>query len=292
MMTQPVATREWIWRQWALAVPGDWEMLQFSKTADQGRCAFADRYQFRVELDWRMVTSAPDFGRMLKDYEGVLAREHGFTHLRRGMQGPWQGIAGRQDGRDVSRWGRYFDPPSCLVELVFLGSPRRDTALESAVLNSFRWMPGEAGWQPWRAFGMGLVVPADLPLTECVVEPARAVMTFVGERRPVRWIFRRLGLADRWLDVPLATWLDRQAPRRVKQRVGTELKAPGHDIRILAGRYMPRGLLNPGGRYDAAAWVCPEDGRVYHVSRITRPARGVSAPMPAIQAMLSCCQRG
>jgi len=67
---------KWIWRNITLTVPTDWEMLQFSRSAETGRCAFAGRYQFRLGLDWRVVPGPPDFGRMTSDYRARL-REKG-----------------------------------------------------------------------------------------------------------------------------------------------------------------------------------------------------------------------
>ena len=45
----------WVWRHLEVRVPADWELLQFSKTPAEGRCAFADRHGFRLELSWRTV---------------------------------------------------------------------------------------------------------------------------------------------------------------------------------------------------------------------------------------------
>ncbi len=47
--------RLWIWRGLCMKVPDDWEMLQFETNTGKGGCAFADRYQFRFEVDWKVV---------------------------------------------------------------------------------------------------------------------------------------------------------------------------------------------------------------------------------------------
>ena len=74
---------QWIWRQISLRLPATWEMLQFSTEYPQGRCAFADRYQFRFELTWGNVKGEPDYDRMITDYTGKLEREKNLTETER-----------------------------------------------------------------------------------------------------------------------------------------------------------------------------------------------------------------
>ena len=57
-----------IWRDLRIELPEDWEMLQFSLQRQAGRCAFADRYQFRLELGWRTAEAKPEIERMMSDY--------------------------------------------------------------------------------------------------------------------------------------------------------------------------------------------------------------------------------
>ena len=143
----------WVWRGIRLEVPDDWEMLLFSREARAGRCAFADRYQFRLEFSWRQGNARPDMERMLSDYLGKLRLEGTVPDAREVRNGPFRGIEGRQEGIPTSRFGLYLERLGCLVELVFLWPEARDADLERAVLGSIEpelpW--GLAGLRPGRA---------------------------------------------------------------------------------------------------------------------------------------------
>ena len=130
--------QSWVWRQLHVEVPEEWELLQFSRNPQTGRCAFADRYQFRFEVSWREVPGAPDFQRLLSDYRSRL-EEDGLSAVRPLQGGVWQGVAGvLPDGRTTCRYGAYLAPVQCLVEAVFLWPKARHEPLETAVLASLR----------------------------------------------------------------------------------------------------------------------------------------------------------
>ncbi len=275
---------EWVWRQIGVELPAEWECLQFARDPEAGRCAFADRHRYRFELNWRKSPGEPDFGRMMKDYEGSLAKE--WEGIRKVKCRGWPGLTGKRGGEVVSRFGKYLEEIGVLVEAVFIDAGERDDRLEAKILASVRAVPPEAnGMQLWRAFGMEMRVPRTFELGECVVEPARVGMRFDGPRSPDRWIFRRYGMVKTWLKTPVREWLASQAgelARNVKF-AGRGGGAAGADRGGMAAERAaaPRGVC--GGRLKS-----PEDGRLYHAICITGRKSSRFHPAAADAVMTAC----
>lgn len=279
---------EWIWHQIGIQVPAEWECLQYSRDPAAGRCAFADRYRFRLEMNWRRFKSEPDFERMLKDYAGSL--ESSWDKIKAVTCCSWPGLTGRRANEAVSRYGRYFSNIGMLVEVVFIHDQRRDAAFEARVLQTVRAVtPDGQGYQAWRAFGMDMRVPSRFTPAECVVEPARVGLRFDGPRKPDRWIFRRYGMVDAWLKKPLRDWLHQQADAEVRD-VRPESSTRGSvGIERLNGRWQPRGLLLPRGQFASSAWKEPADGRLYHAICITGKRHDAWHPKSGADEMLKSC---
>lgn len=277
-----------VWRHFRLEVPRDWELLQFSRDLEKGRCAFADRYRFRLEINWQRVPGAPDMDRMLHDYQRSLEAS-GQGPAEPLTAGNWRGLLARGPTPPLwSRFGRYFAETACLVEGVFVWPELRDESCEQRVLASFEPQPDERdGSQRWRAFGLDLCVPAGFALTNCGIQPARACMDFTGPRGGGRYRFQRLGLLKHWLRQPIADWMKAQA-RDAKNSSSQTKDIAGHRVEILAGASKARGWLLPDGRYEAAAWICPADGRLYHAEHVA--PRSAPADARAVYKQLSCCE--
>jgi|LSQX01.3.fsa_nt_gb hypothetical protein len=276
----------WIWNQIGVELPADWECLQFARDPLVGRCAFADRYRYRFELNWRQTPGEPDFKRMMKDYETALAGEwEGIRHVRcRG----WPGLTGRRGDEVVSRYGRWFEETGLLVEVVLVHQGERDAALERSVLSTVRAVPPEpSGLQLWRAFGMEMRVPRMYRLGECVVEPGRVGLRFDGPGKPDRWIFRRYGMVDAWLKGDVRQWLAAQCGEPVR---GARLK-PGAagGVERLEGIWRPKGLLLRRGAYAAAVWRDSRDGRLYHAICITGKKHRRFHPAEGADLMMRSC---
>jgi hypothetical protein len=257
-------------------LPVDWEMLQFTRRPEQGRCAFADRYQFRLELAWRAVDGPPDMGRVVSDYVARLRADDDASDVRRLSDAPWPGLAATVERTATSRFGRHLPGEAILVEAVFLWPEGRDRTLERVVLDSIAEVPRrDDGTRRWRAFGLDLLATDGLPLTECQVEPARARLTFADERGRRRETFQRLGLVEEWLDRSVEDWLAAQMPRRGTVKSQSAVTVHGHEVALLAGTRPIRrlgGLINRPAPCDAAAWRCPNDGRLYCGSLVGRSA--------------------
>jgi hypothetical protein len=261
---------QWIWRHISFRLPAEWEMLQFSTEYPQGRCAFADRYQFRFEMNWSSVKGEPDYDRMISDYTSKLEREKKLTDPERLKKSGWFGFYGVLSGDHTSRFGRYFAPIGCLLECVFIWPEERDPELEAAVLASIEAMPADtSGNQRWRAFGLDMALPPIAALEGCTAQPARAQFSFSNPKTGSEWSFERLGMTASWLKHDLETWLRGHIDPSVNELRITHATRHGSDVVRAEGTYKPAGLHLKRGRLNAEAWLCPEDGRLYYVcSRI------------------------
>lgn len=279
---------EWVWQQIGVELPVEWECLQLARDSEAGRCAFADRHRYRFELNWRTSPGEPDFGRMMKDYEGSLAKEW------KGVRGVkcrgWPGLTGKRGDEVVSRFGAYFPEIKLLVEVVFIHEESRDVGLERRVLATVRAVSPEAtGMQLWRAFGMEIRVPRTFTLGECVVEPARVGMRFDGPRAPDRWIFRRYGMVKVWLKGSVRDWLTAQTGELVRNVRFKPGGGGAAEMERLEGQWRPKGLLLRKGAYAAAAWKEPADGRLYHAICITGKKSRRFHPSAGADAVLKSC---
>jgi len=282
--------RLWIWRNFRIELPDDWEMLQFSRRSEDGCCAFADRYQFRLEFNWRAVEGPPDLVRMMSDYEAKLKLEGTMPDAVRVQTGHWEGVEGHQGRRLVSRLGRYFPDEHCLIEVVLLCPEERDGELERHVLESVATEPGRLGcFRRWRAFGMDLLAADALTLQECRMEPAYARMAFADPTRGRRETFQRVGMVPEWFQGTVKEWLIDQAPKDVLLDSEALTVERGHSVATIGGgRRTGRlaRLCRKGGCYEAAGWICPADGRLYCVAATGSDA---SAGIGLAGARLSCC---
>jgi hypothetical protein len=282
----------WIWRHLRIVVPDDWEMLQFARDPAKGRCAFADRTHFRLELTWQAVAGPPDFERMMSDYVARLRVEGAMAEPRLITAAGWPGIEGTQDGLLTRRFGKHVPEESLLVEVVLIWPEEHDSALEADVLSSMAVEPADdLGLRRWRAFGMDMLASDGLAFHDCRVEPARARMGFEGRKTGVQETFERLGMVDEWLHDTVGAWLRRQAQDDIDIESEDSTTRRGHTLAAIAGRRRTTGVqslfLRPA-HYEAAAWRCPTDGRLYRVTTTGEPphklAGGRLACCPALEA--------
>ncbi len=282
----------WIWSGIRFELPEDWEMLEFSKREDAGRCAFADRYRFRFALQWKRVPGPPDYRRMLSDYESRLLVD-GAEKIKRRQVGGWHGLESADpDGGTISRFGRYFAPHGRLLEADFFWAGGFDEALADRVLRRVREEKRVTEENPrrWRAWGVDLLADPALELTECKVEPANVEFTFAHMDRVERERFGRRGLVRHWLhDNDVEAWLRKRLPERARRAPAMARAVDGHAVVRLDFSVRRRGLKALIGArvyHSAEAWICPDDGRVYDVwvSRIAPPTEETLAG-----TRLGCC---
>jgi hypothetical protein len=271
-----------VWQGIALLVPRDWELLQFSRNPSQGRCAFADRYQFRLEFNWRKVNGPPDFERMLSDYSAQLEQE-GMPAGQRTTHHNWHGLENTtQEHTLCRRWGRYFESSRTLIEVVFVWPELKDRTLESTILDSVSdSSSGLAGFQHWRAFGMNLHAGAGLELVRCSARPAHIEWTFQDSNARRQQQFFRRGFVSEWLHQPIPLWLRDTVGKDCSLTESSTAIHAQHSVTTFTGTRR-RSVLNPyRTTINAAAWICPRDGRLYSVIQTA------SKNLP--RARLGCC---
>jgi hypothetical protein len=279
------------WRHFHLQVPDDWEMLLYSRAERAGRCTFADRYQYRLELSWSVFPGPPDTERMISDYATALSNDTRVATVKRTRIGAWEGLVVGSETGTSSRFGQYFPGEKCLVELVFPWPHTREQALERAIIATVGEDGADAeGAYRWRAFGMELRVPGDLALHKATIEPGHARMDFRHARDTGRVEkFERMGMVAHWLHGPLDVWLRRRVPPAVKIRETRTETIDQHLVSTITGDQPPKHLsrlLGKRRRYQARAWICPTDGRLYCTTSNGAPmAEEATAP----SRRLVCC---
>lgn len=138
-------------------------------------------------------------------------------------------------------------------------------------------------YRRWKAFGMDVLASGGLELERCKVEPARALMEFGvpirgGTEAPPdgKERFERLGMTSHWLRKSVGEWLERRVlresgrSRELRGRSRASDLIAGHKVETVRGFLPVKGLprlvsVFTGGRIgvQAAAWICPADGRLY-----------------------------
>ena len=281
----------WIWQGIGFETPEDWEMLRFSRNPEVGRVAFADRRGYRFEVAWRRIEGRPDMSRLVSDYAAKLEREGAIEDMRRVELAGRAGVEGSVRGTRTTRLLWLEGGLSFTIEAAFFRPEGAEAAPREEILASFA---PEPVWRDhlrrWKAFGMDLLACDGLSLVACDVRPAAAVMAFgrdPGDEPDER--FERLGMVRSWLRVSTADWLAAQAPDDVAAEPPFTYAKAGHEIAAARGVFAGRTLRPKKMRYEAAAWICPADGRLYHVSRRCGPDEDPdSSELAGVR--LACCQ--
>lgn len=263
--------QEFVWRHLRFELPDGWELLLYTTSAERGRCMFADRYEYRLELNWQTVPGRPDFERMVSDYAAALHAEPAVQAVDPMQAGEWQGLVSTSRTAVITRCGRYLPGEKTLIELVFIWPEKRETTLERRILDSFRDVPLAAdGRRRWRAFGMDLRVDGALQLHACKALPGTARMVFQDPKHAWREErYERLGLVAQWLKGPVAEWLRLRLPPTVSVTSEEHCDVAGHAVEVIRGDAPVGGwrrLLRRRAPFTALAWVCPADGRLYCAS--------------------------
>ncbi|HMP88702.1 MAG TPA: hypothetical protein PJ991_00800 [Kiritimatiellia bacterium] len=266
-----------------IRLPSDWELLQFSSEFTRGRCAFADRYQFRLELSWSIVKGEPDYTRMISDYTSKLEQEKKLTGKELIKKAGWHGFFGEMNGELTSRFGRYLGEIGCLVECVVLWTGERDPDLEHDLVSSIRACPPHEGRQQWRAFGMHVFPPATAAFDGCVAQPARTEFNFTNPKSGNKWNFSRYGMVKSWLFADVESWLKSRLQTDARDLRFYHKTMHAVDVVFAEGVFKPEGIHLHKGELQAAAWIAPEDGRLYQVTqRLRKKHPGEQLPVETL----------
>lgn len=283
--------KTWIWHGLRFDLPGDWEMLQFSKKPETGRCAWADREGYRMEVFWKRPASAPAMDVLLATFPQRLSQEHDASVVSLPDVKPWK--MWKVGEGAVARIHAMAFESERLLEVVF-NLPDGNGEECAAVLNSFRADPaGDA--TTWAAFGMEWNVPAGHGMTSCVVQPARAEIEMCDRRKREILRFMRLGMVSHWLRDDPQDWLRRRLPGGYVL-ISEELLSlrDGRVAAVLAGGPRWPGILpwaRPPG-WTACVWLEPCDGRLYCVERLSRRASESRALPDLLKRQKSTEKRG
>ncbi len=298
-----LSTRRTVWHELQVETPEDWELLQYAREVKEGRLGWADRHHYRLEIGYREVEAEPNLTRFLSDYKVKLEVQEARKIKDVRAEG-WPGICAHHDGRFTTRFFRHLAPQRYLVEVVFAWPEGRDAGLEREILRSVEGLrarpepePGNADLpdslttdapRQFEAFGLNLEVGVEWQLRETKVEPALARLVFGPQNRDrFEKRFERYGMVDLWLEGSLEDWLRQQLPTKASVLETDVVHLSGHEVVKLTGT-MPResmiARLQGPLHIQAAAWRCPEDGRLYHL-RSVAPAE----PSPNHRDSLRCC---
>lgn len=287
-----------------MEVPDDWEMLQFSRSPENGSCAFADRYQFRLEVRWNRLSGTPDIERMVSDHCSQLQLEHA-ERVRQVQQVSWRGVVCEQDEERRSRFVHFFPASQRLVEVIFCWSGAIDKDLEKRVLTGLlahpppgeeeACPPAEAASQRqrWRTFGMDFSVPPAYELEDCRVEPGLVEMRFTesGGERQER--FGRRGMVEHWLNCRVEEWLREWVPETVRIEQQGTVTRRGHEVAWLRGRNASSRIFSALRKTlacEAMAWICPDDGRIYSRLCVGGLPEAQEQAAAGNSARLVCCE--
>ena len=89
----------------------------------------------------------------------------------------------------------------------------------------------------------------------------------------------------------MAEWLSRNVPGEVVARSQTFTEVRGHLVQRMRGEWRAgilSALVGRRRRYEAAAWICPADGRLYFASVASALPEGPEEP-GLVPGRLSCC---
>ena len=243
-------------------------MLQFSKKPERGRCTFADRHHFRFELVWSEVPGEPDYDRMLSDYRTRLELSDHLEEAAEEQHGQWMAVAGRQDDRAVTRFGRHFPSLGIMAEFVVLHPGDRDTDLEQSIIKSGYESPPKDRRIEWQAFGLRAFAPEFLTMEDVQVAPAHIHLRFKHQKDMEQCNVERMGMLSHWLKGSMEDWFDSQRPASAKDWTVSPITSGDTSYLMGTGTLPGTRRFGPSRHVELAAWIDPEDGRLYRCRSI------------------------
>ncbi len=279
-----------VWQGLKIFFPEEWELMQFSKNSNMGSCAFANRYNISMELNWQRTDGEVNMGKTVTDHISKFEYEKGLTNIKRTNVSGWTGFYGNISKIKVSKFLKYFKKKSYLVQIIFIWPQKRKEEIENDILKNTKEEPNcKNDLQRWKSFGMDICISDKLKLLKCVVEPANAKM-FFGVGNDFFEEYRRLGMVKYWLKGTVKQWLETKLPSKVKNVREKLTELSGHKIYSVYYSVWAKGLSKITGKkesYIASAWICPTDNRLY----FARIKKDSAVDMCVAGERLVCCDR-
>lgn len=276
--------------------PPQWE-LSFACGADErGHVAFADRCFTRMDVTWQPLTYVPKLELLIEKYRQRKTNRKDEVALEplADVGKDWRGVVRKADKGVFMHAVRFFGPQRLLVEATIVWPQTRRARVERDILESIQAWPVEEPQRHWRALGLDVRIDSRLDLLSSDPKPGRVSWTFGRRGRAVRELpevqVERLAMVEHWIDGTIQQWMERSLPFKSAVLEKTSTSFNGHPAqRLLSERKIGtvsslRGLRQR--RLDIA-WICPTDGRMYHlVSTQARRDRNVELPMAFA---VDCC---
>lgn len=287
--------KAWIWNDIHLQLPDDWEMLLFAKNPASGKCTFADRYQYRLQLCWQQLENEPEIDKMVTEYRLTLKEDESISSVTRKRLGDWLGLTYKQNGKPTARYTHYFQSVKKLIEVIMPPADEGDSFDHAEILDSIAIKPPEGQKaRDWCVFGLNAKTPADLPLQKCEVLPARVRMTWGSDQKnsnELEIVVQRLGMVRHWLKGKVSDWLKIQLPSEAEILNSSQIHIDSHTVERVSGKIRTKGaikrLRSKSRLFEANAWLCPEDNRLYSIAIYGDEQR--FRDTPASNCQLRCC---
>lgn len=251
-----------VWLGMALTHPAEWEPARLSLNPLKAGCTLVDRYGQRLSAEWRPIRATPDVPRIFRQYR---RRAAGDFVEELGRLDDWQGHVRRDGDVLLTHAGRYFAGPPRLVEVVIPWRGPRDRALERKLLQGLAPIDPASPQRIWQALGLSVSVLKGSTMWQYVAQPG--LVRFDFRSRDGHLSVERVGVVEQWLTMPLSQYLEGRAPQERQESAGA-VTVNGHDgCEVLTSAASPLGRLL-GRRHwrRQTAWICPADGRLYHVN--------------------------
>jgi hypothetical protein len=268
--------------------PASWELSVASGHDEPGRISFSDRRFTRLDITWRPLTYVPNLDAMTEKYRQRKTDrkdEVAFKPLL-GLGDEWRGVVRLAGEGTFVHAGRFFAPQRWLVEATIVWPKRRNEAVEREIFASIRAEPPDQPLRHWRAMGVDVLVGRDLDLLSSDTKVGRVSWTFGApkKKRLPQLVVERLAMVEHWLSAEggIEEWMVNSLPEKSKVVEKSSITFNAHPARRLLSEKgigtLPtlRGLRQR--RLDIA-WLCPTDGRLYHLACTqTRRDRDVQVP--------------
>lgn len=283
------------WRGVQVDCPADWEVSIASGPDEEGRLSFVDRRYLRLDLRWKSLAFAPDLDLLMTKYrEPRVTREKIEVLKVSSLPGEWRGVLRKGEESNFLHAGRYFKDAGVLVEATIVWPGRRNLDLECRILNSIAPQDPQASRHHWRALGLDVLAPDEYDLHVNDAKVGRVGWTFAAGAKPrsPRVLAERIAMVDYWLKEPLDKWLVEGLPPRSKVLEQGVTSFNGHEGQRLLSCTKVGTLATLRGRRLLrvdVAWLCPVDGRLYHVAH-WKVQRERSLELPA-EWKMDCCRQ-